>query len=313
MPHALSHALPFAALWLAGLALWCQPAGSLANAWPVTGWRRWPPTWALAWLLAVALAWLGGVLDAQGTCALLACIGLASWWHRSADRHHGTRTGAFVPWVIGALALALALHAVPGIHNPLVLDRIQWRPGDQPFSLSASFDKACAGLLMLATVAPRCTSLASARALPSPVGQAALLTTVAALGLGWAWGLTEPAPSWPSVPDHPEAVPLFLALNLFVTCLAEEAFFRGLIQSALMKRWGGWGTTGLVAAIALPAALFGLAHLAGGPKMAVLAAVVGLGSGWAFARTGRIEAAVLVHFAVNAVHLLAFTYPAHAG
>lgn len=308
----MSHPLPFIALWLAGLALWCQPVGTSALSGQRSRWHRMPPAWALAWLLAVALAWSSGLLDAQGASAVLACIGLATWWQRSARRHPGSWVGELAPWVIGALALALALHALPGTHNPLVLDHIQWRPGDPVFSLSASFDKACAGLLLLATLVPRCNSLTAARALLPPSILAALLTTVAAMGFGWAWGLTEPALTWPQVPGRPEAVPLFLALNLFVTCLAEEAFFRGLLQSALMNRWGTRGAAGLTA-IALPAALFGLAHLGGGPKMAVLATVVGLGSGWAFARTRCIEAAVLVHFAVNAVHLLAFTYPARAG
>jgi membrane protease YdiL (CAAX protease family) len=77
-----------------------------------------------------------------------------------------------------------------------------------------------------------------------------------------------------------------------------------------MHRWEAGGIAGTAAAIALPAALFGLAHLGGGLLMAVLATIVGLGSGWAFARTGCIAAAVFTHFAVNAVHLLAFTYPA---
>nr|WP_286742953.1 CPBP family intramembrane glutamic endopeptidase [Aquabacterium sp. UBA2148] len=63
----------------------------------------------------------------------------------------------------------------------------------------------------------------------------------------------------------------------------------------------------------MPATLFGLVHLAGGPKMAALATIVGLGSGWVFARTGRIETAVLTHFSVNAAHLLAFSYPARPG
>ncbi len=308
----MPQALPFIALWLAGLALWCQQTSASTQPRPHAWWHRLPPAWAMVWLLATTLAGSGEVLDARGACAVFGCIGLAAWWQRSAQRPPGAWVGALGPWVIGALALALALHAIPGFRNPLVLEGVAWRPGDPAFSLRASFDKACAALLLLATVVPRCTDLAAARALVAPVGLAALLSTAAALGLGWAWGLTEPALSWPAVPGHPQAVATFLALNLLVTCLAEEAFFRGLIQSALMKRWGDWGTTGLIAAIALPAALFGLAHLAGGPKMALLATVVGLGSGWAFARTRCIEAAVLVHFAVNAVHLLAFTYPARA-
>lgn len=304
----MQHALPFVALWLAGLALWCEPATAQRR------WRPgWPPTWALAWLVAWGLACWGGLLDARGAVAILACIGLSVWWQRTGARHAGTWVGTLAPWVIGASALALALHAVPGIHNPLVLDGIRWRPGDPPFSLRASFDKACAGLMLLATVAPRCRNLATARALLPTLTQAALLTTAVALGLAWAWGLTEPAGTWPRVPGRPEAVPLFLVLNLLVTCVAEEAFFRGLLQAAWMRRWAGWGARGVVAATALAAALFGLAHLGGGPQMVLLATLVGLGSGWAFARTRCIEAAVLVHFAVNAVHLLAFSYPARSG
>lgn len=307
----MRQALPFVLLWLATLALWLQPPATRPP--PHLPWHVRPGAWAIAWLLAVGTAAWAGLLDAGGTTALVTCIGLAAWWRGAADRHASTRLGALAPWVFGALSLALALHLVPGIHNPLVLDGVRWRPGDAPYSLRASFDKGCAALLLLATVVPRCPSPPPTQSLGAPVGVAALLSTVTALGLGWAWGLTEPAQGWPAVPGQPQAVATFLALNLLVTCLAEEAFFRGLLQSALMKRWGGRGAVGRVAAIALPATLFGLVHLGGGLRMVALAAIVGLGSGWAFARTRRIEAAVLVHFTVNAVHLLAFTYPARMG
>lgn len=307
----MRQALPFALLWLATLALWLQPPAPGPHPHPPQS--KQPAAWAVAWLLAVGTAAWAGLLDARGTAALIGCVGLATWWRGEADLHAGTRLGALAPWCFGALSLALALHLVPGVHNPLVLDGVRWRPGDAPYSLRASFDKGCAALLLLATVVPRPQGPNAWKSIVAPVGVAALLSTLVALGLGWAWGLTEPALRWPAVPGHPQAVATFLALNLLVTCLAEEAFFRGLIQSALMKRWGGRGALGWAAAIALPAALFGLVHLGGGLRMAALAAIVGLGSGWAFARTGRIEAAVLVHFAVNAVHLLAFTYPARAG
>ena len=53
-------------------------------------------------------------------------------------------------------------------------------------------------------------------------------------------------------------------------------------------------------------------HLAGGWRYAALAAIAGLGYGWAMRRTGRLEAAVLTHFGLNLVHLLLFSYPALA-
>jgi membrane protease YdiL (CAAX protease family) len=58
--------------------------------------------------------------------------------------------------------------------------------------------------------------------------------------------------------------------------------------------------------------LFGLAHWGGGARYAMLASVAGLGYALVYARVRRVEASILVHFAVNAVHFVGFTYPALA-
>ncbi len=42
----------------------------------------------------------------------------------------------------------------------------------------------------------------------------------------------------------------------------------------------------------------------------VLATIAGVGYGWMFWRTNRIEASILAHFLVNTTHILCFTYPA---
>lgn len=316
----MSPSLPFIALGLTGLIWWCQAHPAVAPAhlapgpatpprWGLGGW----PVWALCWVASAALGWACGLLDAWGVAAVAVCIGLSCWSAHAAMQRPRGATPRWMPWAAGAFALALALHAVPGFHNPLVLDGVQWRPGDPAFTLRASFDKANAGLMLWVTVVPR-GPLFTGRGRPALTALAiAGLTTALTLGGGWAWGLTEPASSWPRVPGQDWALPLFLLLNLLVTCLAEEAFFRGWLQTTLMRRLSLHGRLGLWCAVALPAVLFGLAHLGGGPKMAALATLVGLGSGWALACTRRIEAAVLTHFTVNAVHLLAFTYPARPG
>ena len=64
--------------------------------------------------------------------------------------------------------------------------------------------------------------------------------------------------------------------------------------------------------LSVAAGLFGLVHAGGGPTYVVLATLAGVGYGWVFLRTGRIEASILTHFALNAVHFLGFTYPALA-
>jgi uncharacterized protein len=83
--------------------------------------------------------------------------------------------------------------------------------------------------------------------------------------------------------------------------VAEEAFFRGLLQHRLP------GPRPL--AVAASALLFGLVHLPAGVAYAALATVLGFGCALVYERTRRIETAIAVHFAVNAVHFTGFTYP----
>jgi membrane protease YdiL (CAAX protease family) len=119
--------------------------------------------------------------------------------------------------------------------------------------------------------------------------------------LGAAAGLLAWEPKWPHV------IPLWALNNLLLVCVAEEAFFRGYVQQGLttllgQRRYATWLGLGVAAL------LFGLAHFAAGPAMMAIAAVAGLGYGMAYQRGGLL-AAILAHFALNALHLILFTYP----
>jgi membrane protease YdiL (CAAX protease family) len=63
-------------------------------------------------------------------------------------------------------------------------------------------------------------------------------------------------------------------------------------------------------ALTLSSVLFGLSHLGGGLLYSALATMAGFGYGWVYQRTGAIEASIGVHFLVNALHFVFFTYPA---
>jgi membrane protease YdiL (CAAX protease family) len=97
---------------------------------------------------------------------------------------------------------------------------------------------------------------------------------------------------------------------LLWTCVLEEGFFRGVVQERLAA-WPPIAARPALRAlpVAVAAALFGLTHLPGGAVYAALAALAGLGYGWAYARTRRIEAAIAAHFTLNAAHFLTFSYP----
>ncbi len=248
------------------------------------------------------MAWHHGLLRPPALAALAALFVLAT-----AAAHVQSRALRVLLWLaLAGLSAALAMHRVPGFHNPVLLDGVRWSAGARPFTQHLNFDKGSVGLALLVLLAPAGQS--SGRRVGLPTAAIALATVAWVLGLAWWLGMVRPDFKWSL------ALALFLPVNLLLTCVAEEAMFRLLVQDALAGRAGGSASAGrTVLAVLLSSALFGLAHLAGGPRMAMLAGLTGLGAALAYAMTGRLGPAVLVHFAVNAVHALAFTYPALAG
>lgn len=137
-----------------------------------------------------------------------------------------------------------------------------------------------------------------------------LSTTLLAL-IPLALLLGHARPGWTTAPVS--ALAYGLAYNLVFVCVLEESFFRGIVQTALMRwvrhrRWPRADTLGLIGT----SAFFGAVHLGGGFSFALLASLAGLGYGAVYYWTGRIHYAVMLHFAVNAVHQLAFAVPPSA-
>jgi len=201
------------------------------------------------------------------------------------------------------LALALAMHKLPGFHNPLLMDGVVLSAGAAPFTQYANFDKGAVGLILLALLCRRVATLAELRDTLRRTAPVLLLTVAVTLGFALAAGVVGVDVKLP------QQALLFIGVNLLFTVVAEEAFFRGFLQARLAAalarfQWGPW------LAVAVSALLFGAAHLGGGLRYGILATIAGLGYAVAYQRTQRIEAAILVHIALNAVHFIAFTYPA---
>jgi membrane protease YdiL (CAAX protease family) len=172
--------------------------------------------------------------------------------------------------------------------------------GGTPYEKLLAFDKTGAGILLLALAVPGILGRRGWRPLlrrAAPIlGLTPLLLSLIVVASGYAaWDVT--------------ATPAFLwwgILNLLTTCVSEEALFRGLLQTRLV---GAAAQHGLPAypAILLTALIFGLSHVAGGPELVLLATLAGVGYGYAYHATRRVEAAILCHFIVNAGHFLLFT------
>ncbi len=253
----------------------------------------WVPVFATACLsgLATGLVTWGGALVLAGFAAL-ACTAKAC------------KPGLIkVALLVGTgwMTLALAMHKFAGFANPALLSNMRVSEGAPLFTQRLNFDTAAAGLILLGIFCvPARTRTGWREALrPYPV-MLATPAVVLLIGLGVGY-----------VHFDPKIVaytPVFFACNLLFTCVTEEAFFRGFIQQQLtvgMKRW----RSGPYIAMVTAAILFGIAHAGGGPLLMGLAALAGLGYGYAYLRSQRIETAILTHFALNALHFVAFTYP----
>lgn len=201
-------------------------------------------------------------------------------------------------WLWRALVLvagvALAAHLLPGFSPWTLWQPRQISPDAPPYVLRLSWDKLLLGTALLAwwLGQPSRPVISRVRAL-----WVCLLTLLAVPVLAIALGLVAWQPKWP------EGLLLWLLVNLGVAVLAEELLFRGVLQPALVQRFGAW--PGLL----LTAALFGAVHLPFSPLFAVLAGLAGLGYGLAFHYSGRLSLAIALHGAVNLLHLSLLSYP----
>jgi membrane protease YdiL (CAAX protease family) len=265
--------------------------------------------------LALAIALWASLLTAGAAlwCALLLLLAL---WLNTSQSSAIVRSMGFI--LLALLALAGALHLIPGFANPLLVDAQLLTPDAIPYTLYANFDKGWAGYCLLLAIWPtqrRAKVDQIARQTHSqhlaslywrgcwPVWP---MTVLAALGLALCLHLLQFAPKWPDFALQ------FIFCNLLLTCVAEEAFFRGLLQRPLgqwLSQRGFRANQAAWCAIVVVSMLFGLAHLAGGFAYALVATVASVGYGWAYQRSGRIEVAIVAHAALNVVHLTLFTYP----
>jgi membrane protease YdiL (CAAX protease family) len=91
----------------------------------------------------------------------------------------------------------------------------------------------------------------------------------------------------------PSRLPLYVAAIAVAPAIAEETFFRGLLQVRLVARWGRWP------GIALGAAGFGLIHL--DPVQGSVAFLAGLFLGWLAEGSESIRPSIAAHATNNAL------------
>lgn len=249
--------------------------------------------------LAVVCGVATGVLQFTAVASII-CLGLSIWLATNPSFPKVIRYLCYCAFL--ALAVALMIHLVPGFNNLLVFERVQFSPDSIPFTMYLNFDKIVVGVFICILYLKSQRQILDRRSLLLSARCAGVLISIL---MGLAFLLHYVRFDF----KFPEMGWIWILNNLFFVCFAEEAFFRGFVQGGLTELLPKT-KMGAVLSIAIAALLFGLAHFPGGVIYVVLSTVAGLFYGYAFWKTDRIQSSILVHFSVNLVHFLFFSYPA---
>tara|TARA_R110002110_G_scaffold400317_2_gene616650 strand:+ start:8379 stop:9305 length:927 start_codon:yes stop_codon:yes gene_type:complete len=251
---------------------------------------------------------LGVYIQRVDWIALPYILALASFIYYGLNANHRLLRGwMFLLAIIASIYLCLypkfGLYPIPGIHNWQVAKNFVFSHQALPFSMTFRLDKFLIGLFFIWFSHRALTNQGSWRGIGQSTIVAWFLAIIVLIPIAYFLQVAK-------IDIKPTNFFFVWALhNLFFVCIAEEAIFRGMIQPFLnLKLQNIEG--GKYLAIVVTAGLFGLFHFKSGWSMVLLSSVAGLFYGWAYMKTKRIEASIFVHFAVNALHFLCFSYPA---
>ena len=201
------------------------------------------------------------------------------------------------------MSTGLANHTLPGFHNLKITEQLYVSSNGLPLNLYMNIDKAFMGIFIIGFTHPRINQWQQFVDMIKQAWPLWVITLLISLSTALALGFVRFDPKLPA------EFPIWFLTNLFFTCLAEEAFFRGFIQKNLNLSLCRLKSSSLIS-IPISGILFGLAHNAGGWKYILLATVSGIGYGATYHKTQRIEASIIAHSLLNTCHFLFFTYPA---
>jgi len=201
------------------------------------------------------------------------------------------------------LGVLLGLHQLPGFNNYQFASDIVLSDTSVAFDIWFNFDKSMFGLFVLGIVLHRnlirnVSDAVQTLTLFMPVAVVGLLAIyIVGIIIGYSsfdWTFSSVFFAW-------------ALKNMVFTVVAEEVFFRGIVQYEISKRLQTQGAE--LIAVIVAGILFGIAHFGGGLSYVLLSSLAGILYGYTYKVSGKIEAPIITHFLLNAGHFLIFTYP----
>ncbi len=203
------------------------------------------------------------------------------------------------------LGFFIAIYRPGGFSYPLVWRTDSLYPGGDKWILYANLSKGLGGylvLLWLGHIHHKEPPNLGRNVFPSIKDWLlAICAALFILGVGYLFfGI-----SWQ--PKMVSGLLPFILVNLFVTVLAEEAFFRLLLQDQIMRF--SRGILGILASVAIVSLLFAFSHSGAIGSAFFLYLTAGTLYALVYTATRRLTVSIGTHFGVNIAHFIFLEYP----
>ncbi|WP_243017931.1 MULTISPECIES: CPBP family intramembrane glutamic endopeptidase [Candidatus Cardinium] len=260
------------------------------------------PTYLLIIITNLA-AWYQGLIHTIGL-ALLVLFTSAGYIYLHWPLNQFVKR--LLPVMLCAFIIATALHCLPGFLSVLVVNQVKISPLSIPFSIYLNFDQPMV-ILILYAMRDRYWSDKNHSLSYQKLIQYTLLPYLCAIPLVFM-------PAYLSghivlEPHLPDIIWVWAMHNFFLVCMGEEIIFRGCVQNALQNGLKKYSSKSGLLAIIITSALFGMTHFKGGLTYVGLATMASCLYGYTYYQTGSIVCSMIVHFGLNLLHILLFTYP----
>lgn len=256
--------------------------------------------------ISVSLALVCKVVRLQGVLYIAAFLTIALLKQKKINTFNQCTHRRLKMLFCGAeviMALALANHIASGFHNILLLKQWTISQHSVPYSMYLNFDKTIAAIILFfggcgyndGAFLRKRSLITAAVALVLCIG--ALITPSFLLGhVAYDFKI-------------PSIWPIWCINNFFFVCFAEEMIYRCLMQGAL-RRFLSVRLKKIYVHILISSMLFGIIqHFRGGPMLIALSLIAGIFYGVVYDKTRSILWSMIVHFTLNLIHFIMFTYP----
>jgi len=198
------------------------------------------------------------------------------------------------------LGLFISIYHPENFNRPVIFSSDGFYPGGAHFTLSLNAGKALGGYLILLWLwghSNEASSLSVKNGVLLSLAAIVCIILIANISFAVAWQFKLPRETlW------------FILINLGITVVAEEAFFRLIFQRYIENIKANSIYLKIIAAV-VATLLFALVHTSSfGPAFLLFFIVGGIYSA-VYALTGRLLLCMLLHGAVNILHFIFLEYP----